>query len=351
MYVYKCGGTTFCWQERRICIYFRLHKVKRCPRKIARYRTQAKRLQGGTTRILKHANLILSLAKLIHGRYRQNWITYTECKNLIVSFKLCTPWANGDASGCLTRHSRCKTSQTSNNASAHPLPPAFSHPSVRNRIRNINTWNQHSYLPSLREKTSLRPFQNNFKHAILKPKLQYDHHISQNSNARVELPGSHPWSTTLSSTGNCSVQKQFPTKLFKSLHSNPKPVNWSHEVPAFPSDVSNHTVPYVPIAFDVGDCMVSIYNIKWSAMTLSYLVMVERYPNLEEEVGGSIPDCENSSLLDGKLVRWLIVSCALMLACRPSVYKKIIYIYISKNLPERYQNWNTTLNMYIMSLW
>ena len=27
---------------------------------------------------------------------------------------------------------------------------------------------------------------------------------------------------------------------------------------------------------------------------------VERYPNLEEEVGGSIPECEISSLLDKK---------------------------------------------------
>ena len=267
-----------------------------------------------------------------------------------MSLKLCTPWANGDASGCLTRHSRCKTSQTSNNASAHPLPPAFSHPSVRNRIRNINTWNQHSYLPSLREKTSLRPFQNNFKHAILKPKLQHDHHISQNSNARVELPGSHPWSTTLSSTGNCSVQKQFPTKLFESLHSNPKAVNWSHEVPAFPSDVSNHTVPYVPIAFDVGECMVSIYNIKWSEMTLSYLVMVERYPNLEEEVGGSIPGCENPLSAWRKTCQ--VVNCLLCFDVGMSAFcLSKIYIYISKNLPEPYQNWNTTRNMYIMSLW
>ena len=41
-----------------------------------------------------------------------------------------------------------------------------------NRIRSISTWNKHSYLPSLREKTSLRPFQNNFKHTILQPKLR-----------------------------------------------------------------------------------------------------------------------------------------------------------------------------------
>jgi hypothetical protein len=33
-------------------------------------------------------------------------------------------------------------------------------------------------------------------------------------------------------------------------------------------------------------------------MTLNYWMIVERYPNLKEEVGGSIPGCEISSLLD-----------------------------------------------------
>ena len=42
----------------------------------------------------------------------------------------------------------------------------------------------------------------------------------------------------------------------------------------------------------------------WSEMTLNYRVMVEGYPNLKEEVGGSNPNCEISSLLDGKLARW-----------------------------------------------
>jgi len=46
---------------------------------------------------------------------------------------------------------------------------------------------------------------------------------------------------------------------------------------------------------------------------------VERYPNLKEEVGGSIPDYEISSLLDKILVMWSIASCALTLACRPCV--------------------------------
>ena len=42
----------------------------------------------------------------------------------------------------------------------------------------------------------------------------------------------------------------------------------------------------------------------WSEMTLDYRVMVEGYPNLKQEVGGSKPGCEISSLLDEKLARW-----------------------------------------------
>jgi hypothetical protein len=49
--------------------------------------------------------------------------------------------------------------------------------------------------------------------------------------------------------------------------------------------------------------------------------MVERYPNLKKEVGGSIPDCEISSLLDRKLARWSTASCALTPARQPSVSK------------------------------
>jgi hypothetical protein len=33
-------------------------------------------------------------------------------------------------------------------------------------------------------------------------------------------------------------------------------------------------------------------------MTLNYWRMMEKLPNLKEKVGGSIPDCEVSSLLD-----------------------------------------------------
>jgi hypothetical protein len=51
-------------------------------------------------------------------------------------------------------------------------------------------------------------------------------------------------------------------------------------------------------------------------------MMLETYPNLKEEVGGSIPNCEISSLHDGKLSKWLIASCALTLACRSSISKK-----------------------------
>jgi hypothetical protein len=52
-------------------------------------------------------------------------------------------------------------------------------------------------------------------------------------------------------------------------------------------------------------------------------MMMKRYPNLKKEVGGSIPNCEISSLLDKKkLAKWSVASCALALACRSSVSKK-----------------------------
>lgn len=43
---------------------------------------------------------------------------------------------------------------------------------------------------------------------------------------------------------------------------------------------------------------------------------MERYPNLKEEVGGSLPGGEISSALNGKLDRWFIASWALALACQ-----------------------------------
>ena len=51
-------------------------------------------------------------------------------------------------------------------------------------------------------------------------------------------------------------------------------------------------------------------------------MMVERYPILEEEVGGSIPGCEISSQLDKELARWSTASYALVLACRHSISTK-----------------------------
>ena len=51
-------------------------------------------------------------------------------------------------------------------------------------------------------------------------------------------------------------------------------------------------------------------NRYWSEVILNYWVMVEGYPNFKEEVGGSNPGCEISSLLDGKLARWSTASCA-----------------------------------------
>ena len=62
--------------------------------------------------------------------------------------------------------------------------------------------------------------------------------------------------------------------------------------------------------------------LKFLNMILNYQMMVERYPNLKDEVGGSIPGYEISSLLDGKLVKWSAASYALALACQPFVSKK-----------------------------
>ena len=60
----------------------------------------------------------------------------------------------------------------------------------------------------------------------------------------------------------------------------------------------------------------------WSETTLHYWMMLEIYPYLKEEVGRLIFYYEIFSLLDKKkLVKWSTVSCALALACRPSVSK------------------------------
>ena len=58
-------------------------------------------------------------------------------------------------------------------------------------------------------------------------------------------------------------------------------------------------------------------------------MLVERCPNLQEEVGGLTPGWEISSLLDEKLARWSTTSSALALACRPSVSgKRLSTLYI-----------------------
>ena len=64
------------------------------------------------------------------------------------------------------------------------------------------------------------------------------------------------------------------------------------------------------------------YDVCWFEMILNYWIMVERYPNLKEEVGRSIPSYEISSLLDRKLAKLSTASCALALVCQPSVSKK-----------------------------
>ena len=53
-----------------------------------------------------------------------------------------------------------------------------------------------------------------------------------------------------------------------------------------------------------------------SETTLNYWMMVERYPNLKEEVGNLFLGCEISSLLDINHVRWSTASCAFALAYR-----------------------------------
>jgi hypothetical protein len=58
-------------------------------------------------------------------------------------------------------------------------------------------------------------------------------------------------------------------------------------------------------------------------------MMVERYLNLKEDVGGSIPGCKISYLLDIKFAQWSIASCALASPCRSSVSQiKIEYEHL-----------------------
>ena len=43
---------------------------------------------------------------------------------------------------------------------------------------------------------------------------------------------------------------------------------------------------------------------RWSKTTLTYWMMVEKYLDLKEEAGGSIPNCEVSSPIDKKRAKW-----------------------------------------------
>ena len=60
----------------------------------------------------------------------------------------------------------------------------------------------------------------------------------------------------------------------------------------------------------------------WSKTTLKYWMMVERYPNMKKEVDGSISWLWILLSTWQKLARWPIASCALVLACPPSVPKR-----------------------------
>ena len=55
---------------------------------------------------------------------------------------------------------------------------------------------------------------------------------------------------------------------------------------------------------------------KWSKTTPNYWMMVERYPNLKEEVGGSILKCEYPLYLTKNLSSGHLLSGALAMACR-----------------------------------
>jgi hypothetical protein len=50
--------------------------------------------------------------------------------------------------------------------------------------------------------------------------------------------------------------------------------------------------------------------------------MMVRYLNLKEEVGGSVPGCEISSLSDGKLAKWSTAF------CQPSIPKLLLLLLL-----------------------
>ena len=64
-----------------------------------------------------------------------------------------------------------------------------------------------------------------------------------------------------------------------------------------------------------------IKPVVWSEITLNYWIMMERYPNLKEEVGSSNTGCENSSLSNRILPSGHLPPVLKALACLPSVSK------------------------------
>ena len=60
---------------------------------------------------------------------------------------------------------------------------------------------------------------------------------------------------------------------------------------------------------------------EWSEMTVHYWMMVEGYPNLKEEVGGSIPAMKSPLYMTET---YQVVTCLLCftLVCRPSISNK-----------------------------
>ena len=100
------------------------------------------------------------------------------------------------------------------------------------------------------------------------------------------------------------------------------PHNYMETVLWLVYEMAMHYTSLSPYAFN-HELFPSLWylNIRFET-TLKYQMMAERYPNLKEEVGGSIPGCEISSLIDGKLARWSTASCALALTCQPSISKR-----------------------------
>jgi hypothetical protein len=111
---------------------------------------------------------------------------------------------------------------------------------------------------------------------------------------------------------------------------------YSYILPQVESRLGTHSTPNISIPcffFKLGEldqtASLMAYSLSFEQTTphiirdnLKLSDVVERYPNLKEEVGALNPDYEILSILDGKLVRWSSASCALALACQPYVTQK-----------------------------